>query len=89
MDPLETAIRRHLARYLAGNLTLNELQDWLVNATWTMEETASPAAVQLVYSIELVLAELSSGFLPLDQLRADLLEIAERANTTTEAAVGA
>lgn len=88
MDQLEKAMRRHLADYLAGNLTLNELQDWLVNATWNMETRAFPQAVQHAYSIELVLAEFSSGFLTPDQLRADLLEIAERANVAAEAAIG-
>ena len=88
MDPLEKAIRHHLARYLAGDLSLNELQDWLVNATWNMEATASPDTAQFAYSLELVLAEFSSGFLTPAQLRADLIEIAESANTT-EAAIGA
>jgi hypothetical protein len=88
MDPLEKAIRQHLTRYLAGDLSLNELQDWLVNATWNVEATASPEAVQFAYSLELVLAEFSSGFLTLDQLRSDLIEIAESANTS-EAAIGA
>lgn len=79
MDPLETAIRHHLTEYLAGNLSLNELQDWLVNPTWNMEATASSAATQRAYAIELTLAEFSSGFLTPGQLRADLLEIAEGA----------
>lgn len=88
MDPLEKAIRHHLTRYLAGNLSLNELQDWLINATWNMEATASPAAVQFAYSLELTLAEFSSGFLTPGQLRSDLIDLAESAHTT-EAAIGA
>lgn len=87
MDPLETAIRRHLERYLAGNLTLNELQDWLVRATWDMEATASPDAMNLAHDIELVLAELSSGFLTPDELRADLQEIAQRPKASEKAAI--
>ena len=61
MDPLEKAIRHHLARYLAGGLSLNELQDWHVNATWNMETMASPNAVDLAYALELILAEFSSA----------------------------
>ncbi len=89
MDPLAKAIRHHLTRYLAGDLSLNELQDWLVNATWSMEATASSDAVQLAYSVELVLAEFSSGFLTPDELRSDLLEIAESADSTAEATISA
>lgn len=91
MDSLATAIRRHLARYLTGTLTLNEFQDWLVNATWNVheDEAASPQAVQLADDITLVLAELSSGFMTFDELRADLLEIAKREPSDTEAAIGA
>jgi len=79
MDPLETAIRSHLDRYLAGALTLNDVQDWLVRSTLGMEETASPHAVQLACAIELVLAELTSGYLTPNQRRADLRNIADDA----------
>ncbi len=89
MDPLEKAIRHHLDRYLAGTQTLDELQDWLVNATWNVEKTASPAAAQLAYDVELVLAERSSGFLTAAELRADLLEIAGRSFENSETALSA
>lgn len=89
MDPLVKAIRRHLERCLAGNPTLNELQDWLVHATWDMEATASPEAILLARDVELVFAESTSGHLTADELRADLLEIARRAEPSTEAAISA
>ena len=89
MDPLEKAIRDHLGDYLAGGSTLNELQDWLIRATRKMDERASPSAVQLAYAIELVLAELSSGYLTPEQLRADLISIAESETVKGAAAVGA
>lgn len=88
MDPLETAIRHHLTQFLTGALSLNELQDWLVNATWNMEATASSEAVQFAYAVELALAEFSSGFLTPEQLEADLLELANSANTVVEATIG-
>jgi hypothetical protein len=87
MDPLEKAIRRHLERYLAGDLTLNELQDWLVHATSNMEATASPEAILLARDIELVLAESTSGYLTPDELRADLTEIARRPKARANAAI--
>lgn len=89
MDPLEKAIRDHLREYLAENLTLNELQDWLVGATWNLEASASPAAVDLAYSIELAFAEYFGGYLTPQQLRAELLEIGEYANISAEAPVSA
>jgi hypothetical protein len=89
MDPLEKAIRRHLERYLAGNLTLNEFQDWFVHATWDMEATASPEAILFARDVELVFAESTSGYLTPDELRADLLEIAQRAQPSPETAIRA
>ena len=87
MDPLEKSIRNHLAAYLAGNLSLNELQDWLVGATWNANESASSDAENLAYSIELVLAEYSGGYLTPDQLRSDLHEILKSADAGAKAAV--
>ncbi len=89
MDPLETAIRSHLDLYLAGAVTLNDVQDWLVRSTFGMEETASPDAVQLAYAIELVLAELTSGYLTPDQLRANLRTIADDARLHEKAIINA
>lgn len=89
MDPLEKAIRLHLERYLAGDLTLNKFQDWLIHATWNMEATAAPEAMQLAYDIELVFAELSSEFLTPAELRAELTELAQRPKASAKAAISA
>jgi hypothetical protein len=89
MVPLEKALCHHLERYLTGTLTLNEFQDWLVQATWDMEATASPEAVLLARDIELVLAEATSGYLTRDELRADLGEIAKRPKASAKSAITA
>jgi hypothetical protein len=78
MDPLEHALHDHLNDFLAGAISLDALKDWLVGATWNIEERASPAAVQLAYAVELALAEASGGYLTQDELRAQLRELVER-----------
>lgn len=70
------ALRHDLDRCLAGDLTLSELQDRLVDTKWNMEATASREAVLLVRDVELALAESTSGYLTREELRADLSAIA-------------
>ena len=77
METLETAIRRHLVSYLAGDATLDVFTDWLVGASWNIENKGDPDAAQLAYSIELALAEASSGLRSLDELRAELRDISQ------------
>ena len=72
MDPLETTIRRHLDRYLAGDAGLDAFVDWFVGVAWTIEEQGSPDARELTYAIQLALAEASSGLLTPIELRAEL-----------------
>ena len=72
MEPLETTIRRHLTRYLAGDTSLDAFIDWFVGVAWTIEESGGPEARELTYAIELALAEASSGLLTPQELRAEL-----------------
>lgn len=72
MENLETTIRRHLVRYLAGQMSLDDFTDWFVGATWNIQKRGDVGAKQLVYSIELALAEASSGLLTVDELRTEL-----------------
>lgn len=80
MERLEPAIRHHLAAYLAGALSLDEFTAWLVAATWNIGTMGDAAASDLAYSIELALAEHSSGLLTLDELRAELQDLNQHAN---------
>jgi hypothetical protein len=62
-SPLESAIRDQLAHYVTGQASLDEFKDWLLGATWTVDERAEPVAMDLTYDIQLSLAEHSSeGF---------------------------
>jgi hypothetical protein len=40
---LEAEIRVRLCQYLAGNLSLTQLEDWLVPATWDVQRGYDPA----------------------------------------------
>jgi hypothetical protein len=75
MDQREKAPYDHVERFLAGSITLDELKDWLIGATWNIEDKAAPAAIQLAYAVELALAEESGGFLTTDELHADLRKL--------------
>jgi hypothetical protein len=68
-------IRERLIIYLAGNLSLLDLQEWLVGATWNVEASGDPAAVNLTYDTKLALAEHSRGDISLDELRRRLREL--------------
>jgi hypothetical protein len=46
---------------LADQISLFDFQDWLVGATWDIEQHADPDATDLAYSSKLALAELSRG----------------------------
>jgi hypothetical protein len=79
LEPLESAIRNHLAAYLAGELSLDQFTDWFVGASWNIDKSESPSAYELAAGIELALAEASSGLLSREDLQAELINLA--ANT--------
>ncbi len=64
----ESEIRAKLADFVLGLRSLEELEEWLVQASWNMHLDSSDRARSLASSMELVLAEFSSGHL----LRAEL-----------------
>jgi hypothetical protein len=65
--PLAAQIRAQIARYLTGAITLNEFQEWFVPEAWVVE--ASSPAYDLAQTIELLLAEYTSGHRTQDELR--------------------
>lgn len=75
MDQLEATIRGRLESYLAGEASLDEFTDWFVRASWNIRATDDPAAAELVYSIELALAEHSGGILTDDEFRGELANL--------------
>lgn len=66
---LELAIRERLAAYLDGEMSLDDFKDWLVGATWDVEQSGEPAAIDLAYDVKLLLAEHSSEGFPETELR--------------------
>jgi hypothetical protein len=75
----------HLRDYLAGKISLDDLKEWLIDATWDLSNTADSPDRQLAFAIELVLAEASSGYLTPDELHADLQALLDRAALRTPA----
>ncbi len=60
-NPLKSAIRDQITALLIDEISLFEFQDWLVGATWDVEQHGDPDATDLTYSSKLALAELSRG----------------------------
>lgn len=76
VGPHEMTMRRHLADYLDGRLSLAEFTGWVAGAVWEVERYGEPEASTLGYAIELALAERSSGLLTLQELEAELRQLA-------------
>lgn len=70
MEPLKNIeIRNWLVRYLAQEISLKEFEDWFVPATWDVEKSKNPFAVQTAQEIDLRLAEFSNGHITEDELK--------------------
>jgi len=68
----ESQIRGKLGRYLRGELSLDQFEDWLVQKSWNMHKDSDEAAQSLASKIELRLAEHSSGHLDENALHEEL-----------------
>jgi len=66
---LDLAIRDKLASYLVGEISLAEFEDWFVPASWNVAQSNNQNAINLVYEIELWLAEYSDGHWREDELK--------------------
>ena len=80
----EYQIREWLARYLHGEVSLDQFEDWLVQRSWNMHGDSDEASQKLVAAIELRLAEHSSGHLDDKQLRDELLPFVTTYNATVQ-----
>ena len=69
MASLEFEIRDHVARYLNGDIPIDEFRDWLVSRTWDVERCGHPGVIDLVGEIELAYAELANGHRTEDEFR--------------------
>jgi hypothetical protein len=66
---LDLAIREKLSSYLVGKISLEEFEDWFVLESWNVAQSNNSNAVNLVYEIELWLAEYSDGHWSEKQLK--------------------
>lgn len=88
---LDNAIREHIYRFLAGDLELQAFEDWFVSAVWDVVGEANPNLTALIGSVELALAEYTSGHATIIDLREDLgdamhtvaITISDGGSTTT------
>ena len=72
---LRQEIRNKLARYLADEISLRTFQEWLVPATWDIATPGDTIAQDLVYEIELRLAEYTNRHRTKKELRKVLLPL--------------
>lgn len=58
---LDDEIREQLRRYVAGEITLGEFEDWFVPKSWNIHHVGDAATADLAYEIDLRLAEYANG----------------------------
>lgn len=59
-------------RYLSGEVTLDQFEEWLVPNTWDVESSGDEASQALVHDILSMMVELSSGDLEQDEFDNEL-----------------
>ncbi len=59
---LDLEIRDRLASYLVGEISLKDFEDWFVPVSWNIIHSGNLSAINLVYEVELWLAEFSDGY---------------------------
>ena len=57
----EFELRQELSRYLKGQCTLKDFEDWFVPRSWNFNQDTNPSLQKLVSQIELSIAEFSNG----------------------------
>ena len=65
----EANIREYLRRFLGGEVSLGDFEDWFVVHSWNVHQMGDPSLADLVYEIELRLAEYTNGHRTEDELR--------------------
>jgi hypothetical protein len=69
---IDLEIRDRLARYLNGDISLHDFEDWFVPVSWDIEQIHNSKANELAGEIELRLAEFSNGDWTEAELRSKL-----------------
>ena len=74
----ESILHDRVSQFLAGELPLDDFEDWLSSESWNMHRRASVTAQRLASEIELRLAEHGAGHLSDDVLRNELRALLEQ-----------
>ena len=74
----ESMLRDRVSQFVAGELTLDDFEDWLASESWNMHRRASVMAQRLASAVELRLAEHDAGHLSDELLRSELRALLER-----------
>ena len=80
----EYQIVRQIKRLLANKISLDDFEDWLVQSSWNMHLDSDSKAQDLVWKIELSLAEYSSEHLDSKELFAELRTLVPKLNEGTD-----
>jgi hypothetical protein len=77
---MQTSLKREprdrLQEYVDGVTTLDQLKDWLVAMMWEIDRRSDDSATMLLYEVQLVLADQSSGLTTEDETREELTRLA-------------
>ena len=61
MQSLDLELRQRLAKYLAGDIDLEQLHRWLSSEVWDIESRAEPQTADTFREVDLLLAEYAHG----------------------------
>lgn len=61
MGDLGLKIRHELTRYLADQISLQELRDWFLPAAWNADVMVDGRTAEFVHAVELLLSEFEAG----------------------------
>jgi len=70
----DTNVVRRFERLLSGTESLHDFADWFIDALWSIELNGSEHEIDLAGRLHNRLAGFSSGYVPVDELMADLRE---------------
>ena len=73
----ESEVRDKLAAFVRNELSLQALEDWLAQASWSMHSDSSSKAIDLVSSIHVLLSERDDHILSKADLRRELESLLE------------
>jgi hypothetical protein len=68
-------IRKYVTRWLDGEISFHQFENWFVPSTWDVHKWNDPAAESLVDEIEFRISEHSDGLLTMDELKVRFAEL--------------